>query len=609
MYILAVGLHVGLVMIHLLLTAIHFPHKYETRISVPLGTQSNALSVVIIVVSQLFAVFQVYLATLLYLMQQLSLWRTLDIRQTLTAFYDKYAAWLGPGSAFTALYSQRQLRTAFSSLFVISLYIFGMSALHVTAPSLMSLATSNKISAGYASLDTSRPNLIQINPQIGPGLLSDAISVLPALPLLQNVNATAGLFGNILFDTPASIIQAYWPYDNRPAANEFQVPNATIFNVTCGNLAGVEQVGGGNATSWFLKTPVRNVTDGNYNPLRLFTPYGIRFIPQEYMVSNRTYASQTLLLVASVNITDSLGNNGSSFAVNPAFNPLSSNWPDIDTILPSTFDPVVIACSLVSSSRNITVDAASHNITLDSISANPRKTHRVWSLWTGPPPSDDVLVQSWASIFLDTTRSTIIANTGLIAPTNEMKDYLTIVEKYVNDRLQIRPFSEDSNPASSNTSVNLYELGNILEDLTAAVFWSDANFPSTALDFGSGKFQGPRIDVTIHDPNAQLKINETPVGPFELSCLLAGLLCSIGLLYITLHLVRWPQETNIGSDLNMVGLLQFTWLLGKGSDVQNNVASVTHPSTNNLRAAGMTEIILSTLVSRAPSRYNDDGES
>jgi hypothetical protein len=51
----------------------------------------------------------------------------------------------------------------------------------------------------------------------------------------------------------------------------------------------VEQVGKGNATSWFLKTPVRNVTDGNYSPLRVSTPYGIRFIPQEYMVQNEDF--------------------------------------------------------------------------------------------------------------------------------------------------------------------------------------------------------------------------------------------------------------------------------------------------------------------------------
>jgi hypothetical protein len=55
-YILAVGLHIGLVIIHLVFSAIHFPHKYENRISVPLGSQSNALSVAIIVISQVFAV-------------------------------------------------------------------------------------------------------------------------------------------------------------------------------------------------------------------------------------------------------------------------------------------------------------------------------------------------------------------------------------------------------------------------------------------------------------------------------------------------------------------------------------------------------------------------
>ncbi|KAJ6480360.1 hypothetical protein C8R45DRAFT_1100942 [Mycena sanguinolenta] len=599
MYILAIGLHVGLVLLHLALTVIHFPNRYENRISVPLGTQSNTLSVAIIVVSQVFAV--VYLAAVVYLMQQLSLRRNLDIRQTLTAFHDKHAAWSGPGSALSTLYGQRRLQTAFPSLFLIGLYVFGASTLHITTPSLVSLDTSNKTSPGYAELYSSRPHYF--DPEIGPTGLSDAISVLPTLPLLQNVNATAGLYGNILFDTVERAYQANGYQGLRPLAQGFQVPNATVFNVTCGNLAGVEQVGAGNTTSWFLKTPLRNVTDSNYNPLRLFNPYGIRFIPQEYNVDDSIFASQTLLLVASVNITDSEGNNGSTFAVNPTFSPLV-NWTEIAG-LPRSFNPVVVACSLVSSRTSINVDAVSTNITQDSIDANPRKTHRVWSPWTPPPRSNDVLVQSWASIFLDTSVSSVIA-TACDDPHQwpdsnqqcQIKDYLTIVEKYVNDRLQIRPISEAFSTSGGNTSVNLYKLENVLEDLTAAVFWSDASFPSTALDWTTGKPFDSTVNVIIYDPNAQLTINETP--------LLAGLLCSVGLLCLACYLVRWPQQTRIDSDLKMVGLLQFVWLLGKGSDVQNTVTDVVRPTTDNLRTAGMTEVTLSTLLHRVTSDHRKD---
>jgi hypothetical protein len=150
---------------------------------------------------------------------------------------------------------------------------------------LLSLFSGNKTSAGYASLDSSHPYLL--SPLISPSMFSNGIPVLPTLGLMQKANATLGLHGNILFDVPRSIYQAYY---DRPLAQKFQIRNATAFNVTCGNLAGVEQVGKGNATSWFLKTPVRNVTDGNYRPLRVFNPYGIRFIPQEYMVQNGDFA-------------------------------------------------------------------------------------------------------------------------------------------------------------------------------------------------------------------------------------------------------------------------------------------------------------------------------
>ncbi|KAJ7367371.1 hypothetical protein DFH08DRAFT_1072643 [Mycena albidolilacea] len=473
-----------------------------------------------------------YLATLVNLMQQLSLRRNLNIRQTVTAFHDKHAAWAGPGEALTALHRQSHLRTAFSGLFFVTLYLFGASALHITTPSSLSLFSGNKTSAGYASLDSSHPHFL--SPLISPSIFSNGIPVLPMLGLMQKANATLGLHGNILSDVPRSIYQAYY---DRPPAQKFQNPKRNCFQR-------------------YVRKPgrsgtMRNVTDGNYRPLRVFTPYGIRFIPQEYMVEDQALTSQTLLLVASVNITDNEGHNGSTFAVDPSFNPLPSNW--FDSFVqdrPKTFDPVVIACSLASSSPGITLDPISINITQGSIAVNPRKTHRVWSVWTEPPRSDEPLIQSWASIFLDTSTSPDIATTcddPHLWPNRDnlcqMNDYLTVVERYVNDRLGIRPWSESSSTVY-NTSVNLHDLENVLEDLTAAVFWGAANFPGTKLDSAELRDLGNVVNVTTYESNVQLTINETP--------LLVGLLCSVGLLCIALYLVRWPRETQIGTELDMV---------------------------------------------------------
>ncbi|KAJ7260435.1 hypothetical protein B0H12DRAFT_1014061 [Mycena haematopus] len=596
-YILAIGLHIALVIIHLIFVVIHFPDKHENRISVARGTRSNTVSIVIIIAFNALEVFftygstQVYLATLVYLMQKLSLRKNLNIRQTLTALHDKHAAWSGLGAAFATLYYQTHLRTGFSGLFFVVLYVFGAAALHVTTPALIDKYSS-------------RPNFF--NAIISPTVFSNSISILPTLPLMQNANATTGLYGNIIYDTPASIYQMEHDGSSnvRSLAKEFQVPNATLFNVTCRNLAGVEQVGAGNATSWFLKTSVRDVVDGNYNPLWVFNPYAIRFIPQEYFTADSDFAvrsdfntpsgtglteliqSQTLLLVASVNITDSEGNNGSTFAVNPPFDPLPlSNWTDVGDH-PRSLDPIVLACSLVSSRKNVNIDPIWKTIARDSIAADPRKTSRTWS------SSEDPLVQSWASIFLESSPSPIIA-TRCVDPRQypgrepqcQMKDYLTVVE----------------NEASSqrfNNSVNLHDLENILEDLTAAVFWGAANFPSKTLDFTSGReFTGMVVDVAVYDPNVLLLM------------LLVGLLCSVALLCIAVHLLRGPQDAHLPAGLNTVGLLQFIWLLGKGSDVQTKIAAVTVPSTDNLRAAGMNEITLSRLVLRDASKRRSDEES
>ncbi|KAH7867920.1 uncharacterized protein C8R40DRAFT_889198 [Lentinula edodes] len=43
----------------------------------------------------------------------------------------------------------------------------------------------------------------------------------------------------------------------------------------------------------------------------------------------------------------------------------------------------------------------------------------------------------------------------------------------------------------------------------------------------------------------------------------------------------------INPQLNMVGLLQSMWLLGEGSPVQDQIADVQQPSTDNLKHAGL----------------------
>jgi hypothetical protein len=87
-----------------------------------------------------------------------------------------------------------------------------------------------------------------------------------------------------------------------------------------------------------------------------------------------------------------------------------------------------------------------------------------------------------------------------------------------------------------------------------------------------------------------------------------GLGVSIALLVLALAIVRYPDESTdtLDSELNAVGLLQFTWLLGTGSDAQSRVAEVERPTTDNLRRAGMFDVRLATLVRREGWEEEDE---
>lgn len=53
-----------------------------------------------------------------------------------------------------------------------------------------------------------------------------------------------------------------------------------------------------------------------------------------------------------------------------------------------------------------------------------------------------------------------------------------------------------------------------------------------------------------------------------------------------------PGHIVIDAQLDMLGVLQLMWLLGKGSLVQDSIAEVGTPTTQNLRKAGLINIYL-----------------
>lgn len=89
---------------------------------------------------------------------------------------------------------------------------------------------------------------------------------------------------------------------------------------------------------------------------------------------------------------------------------------------------------------------------------------------------------------------------------------------------------------------------------------------------------------------------------------MVGSVASLILLGISFYLSSKPDRSTIDSELNMVGILQLMWLLGKGSSVQDRVADVLLPSTDNLRQAGLVDLQLSNIVRRGTDKEWEGSE-
>jgi hypothetical protein len=84
--------------------------------------------------------------------QQLALRRTLHQRLTLTAVHDQYNAWTGFGAACMTLLKQYHLPVSVWSVVAVTIYLLCVSVLHITVPATFSLATFNKSIPGTVLL-------------------------------------------------------------------------------------------------------------------------------------------------------------------------------------------------------------------------------------------------------------------------------------------------------------------------------------------------------------------------------------------------------------------------------------------------------------------------
>ncbi|KAJ4474251.1 hypothetical protein J3R30DRAFT_3295500 [Lentinula aciculospora] len=589
-YRISIALHIILVLVHVALIVVRFAgigHN-ENRVIVPLGPRANTLSVAITIVSQIIGV--VYLAGQVLVLQQLALRKVFHVSRTVTAVHDVYGAWNGLGSALSAVINQGKLATSLWGVVAVAVYLGGVSVLHITIPATLSLATFNRTYSATANVQHNTPSFPGGRVQED---MESAASALPLMSYLAHTNASLGIYGNLIFDSVTCAFSVLSPFVTTipgyfPIYNRTILTNATIFHVTCGLMPTAEQNGTSNGLSWNVNTPIQNGSlsgDLVNPPFKLLAPYAIRLLPLNYKFSD---IATSILLYASVNITDDQGHNGTILALDP---PMNCVWTE--DILDISWTTTVVGCNLQAEQKGVSFDTASKNITGSDIP--PRNTSRDWQDWQPLVSGQDQLVETWGSISNIKTRTAIRTNNCSELYDWEPNqnficgwdDYLTPAELYLNNQLGLSPVLSGQPRYEFNArSVSLANLELALENMTAAIYWACDEIDPSELpnEFATLSF----IQVIAYVPKAHLNINTVP--------LIVGSVMSLILLVISVRLTSGHNHGIIDSELNMVGILQFMWLLGKGSPVQDQIADVQLPSTDNLRQAGLVSLKLSNSV-------------
>lgn len=179
--------------------------------------------------------WKIYTVVLVVVTQQLAIQGILLKRQMLTTAHDESTAWSGLGSALLVLWKQTRIAASVVGTILITIYLMGISVLHVSTPSLFSLQIFELSNGTTISTRVGMPNFTDLyfNFSID---ASSAISVVfwngidYALPYLSHTDSSnlVGVQDVTLYDV----------LDNNNGTGNVSV-NAKAFNVTCGSIPNV----------------------------------------------------------------------------------------------------------------------------------------------------------------------------------------------------------------------------------------------------------------------------------------------------------------------------------------------------------------------------------
>ncbi|KAH7908469.1 hypothetical protein BJ138DRAFT_352526 [Hygrophoropsis aurantiaca] len=560
-------LHTLLVAIHLILLALWSRH-IEHRVTVPIGSQSDTVSIGITVALQGF--FTILGAALIVTTQQLALRRNLLQYQTLTGTHDQSAAWSGFGAALRSLWAQKDLPAAIGGVSLIALYLLLISVLHVSSSSLLNLQTYNE--TGSAAV----PTVLGMPPNLG--------NLFTANYDWADASGVASMIGKVNDLSTVGVINAT-VYDTLRDTTGIGTAtvNASTFLSTCRSLP--------NVTADSVEAPT-GPDDNLVNTFNVTTTIGgskyVYYNVPAFVQNSLSYIGWAadpssskeqnlgqLVFVAVPPIFDDQDNVGSTIPYLRIIG-FDSN----DNVIYETVTMQVMGCSLSYLNQTAQVGVQTNQL-LEAVPSPPN-------------PSQD-----WESVSWPVVNGTDITNwfdmgfnLSILSTSAELfghgqSRFFSVLNLRMMDLIGYHTNVSATNQSSvPSPHVTIGELEVALSNVAAAMVWVGARMNTTAAFVGDPfQLYTGQTGVKTSFTQSRLNINTLPVA--------VGLGSSFTLFILAIMLVREPRRLNTSPNdpaFGAVGILQILWLSSRHPNARRRIGDAPSASENKLRRTGMFNI-------------------
>ncbi|KAF8156407.1 hypothetical protein K438DRAFT_2026302 [Mycena galopus ATCC 62051] len=585
---LSLVLHCGLVGTHLILLAIWWT-GLENRLIFP-AEEQTLLSFLITAIVTGFGT--VYCAVLVMLTQILSVRRSLQKDQALTATHDNAIAWTGIGSASLLLWDRMAVPASMLGVMYPTLYLGGILVLHITIPALFSMesfTSSRSISVptrglpsfNLSGLDFSNETNRDFSWQT---ILGSGAGPLYFLPSVLGSTTTVGVRDGTFYDVP------------KPSAGQGNVTvNAIGFNLTCGYLKNVETKWTPDTGRWTII--VDGLDAGSVSPTRKFHFQGTNSSSVDFLepglistvIRNvNLYPWNYTLWYSTIPIVDSQKIIGPRVSLKP---PMNTSVSEIQ----------LLSCSQSLVGQTAVLDAQS--LRLRAVNSSIAKSVSSWTpatltredLLKNPvemlgEPDPLLMLHTWQAFYPTMPASPIPLVFGLTMKPSA----LSVGDLYLNQKLDLLA-------STLKSEIFLHDLENTLSTIVAAMFWAVGNIapPPGYEGFIFHMSDNPAYHFQIREPSnspIMLEGNATVNEIFtqvrvDLSILAvtAGLAISMALTLLSLpfFILCKHAEPEIDIPIDGVGILHAIWLYRNHPQLETLLEQVDHPNDDNLCSAGM----------------------